>query len=191
MAQVVAVEAVSLDSLEPPALDPRNDISILPWTLPTLNIISPNTSVYPRESLENMRSGPSPAETEGTRSVDKLPEAYHRVKRADRSAQTGHSIQTARGVEFAVQTKINGDSAGTLTLLLVDTELGRPQYLADNISILLGDLIALFGPRMQPEVVGRFSSSSAAQQYVTLNDLRSQGIAVAFDDADRLLFKTK
>ncbi len=191
MAQVTAVEAVSLGRPEPPTPDLRNEISMARRTLPTLDTIEPDTPVYRRESPETIRSGPLPAETEDTRSVDKLPEAYRRVKSAGRSAQTGRSIQTARGVEFAVQTKINRDSAGTLTLLLVDTELGRPQYLADNISILLSDLITLFGPRMQPEVVNRFSSSSTAQQYVTLNDLRSQGIAVSFDDADRLVFKVK
>lgn len=118
-------------------------------------------------------------------------EAHDPPASAEQNVWSGQPVQTSRGVEFAVRTNINGVKAGSITLLLADTELNHPQYVADNISVRLGDIVGLLAPLMRPEVAAWLNSSAASQQHVTLNDLRSHGILVSFDDDDRLVFKTR
>lgn len=85
-------------------------------------------------------------------------------------------------VAFDVAAKVNGTAAGRVSLLIKDGE---------NISVRLADLLGILQPRIEPELYDRLAGAQAAQSYVTFNDLRAAGIAVRFDDRDRLLIGTR
>lgn len=85
-------------------------------------------------------------------------------------------------VAFDVAAKVNGAAAGRVSLLIQDGE---------NISVRLADLLAVLQARIEPELYDRLAGAPAAQSYVTFNDLRAAGIAVRFDDRDRLLIGTR
>ena len=190
--------SATVEVIAPEAANPRPAQSLAGHDDSELSVVRQsltNSSAIATDALSNSKEGrelaPSRPEAQGNPPVDERPNANSRSETRVGPALISPSIQTSQGVEFAVHTKINGAPGGTLALLLADTELGRPQYLANNISIRLGDIIELLGSRMQPEFARQAKSSTAAQQYVTLNDLRSQGIVVSFDDDDRLVFKVR
>jgi hypothetical protein len=87
-----------------------------------------------------------------------------------------------RSVALEVSARIDGVKAGRVTLLIRS---------GDDISIRLADLLAVAAPAMQTGIAERLGAAEAAQSYVTLNDLRAAGIAVRFDDDDRLLITTR
>jgi hypothetical protein len=97
--------------------------------------------------------------------------------------------QTAKGIEFSVPTHINGQTVGSLGLLIGGADEQHPQYASDEISVRLVDLLNLLSSRIRPELFNKLSSSRNAQVYVTLNELRSSGIAVSFADDDSLIIK--
>ena len=51
----------------------------------------------------------------------------------------------------------------------------------DVVSIYLGSFLSLFQSRMDPETFQRLSRSEAADQYVTLEALRSFGLDMQYD----------
>lgn len=85
-------------------------------------------------------------------------------------------------VAFDVVARVNGAAAGRVGLLIQDEE---------NISVRLADLLAVLRTRIEPRLYDRLSNAPAAQSYVTFNDLRTAGIAIRFDDRDRLLIGTQ
>lgn len=88
----------------------------------------------------------------------------------------------SRKVSFTVAVDVNGSPAGRLPLLIAD---------ADNISVRLADLLETVRPRMDAQLYDTLSSSRAADDYVTFNDLRAQGFSVRFDTDDRLLISLR
>jgi hypothetical protein len=87
-----------------------------------------------------------------------------------------------RSVALEVSARIDGVKAGRVALLIRS---------GDDISIRLADLLAVAAPGMETGLAERLGAAQAAQSYVTLNDLRAAGIAVRFDDDDRLLITTR
>ncbi|MBV1686510.1 hypothetical protein KRR38_02205 [Novosphingobium sp. G106] len=90
--------------------------------------------------------------------------------------------RTAQGLTFDVATTVNGTSVGKVSLLIRDGE---------NISIRLADLLAAVQPSLDPVLYQKLSASQAAQSYMTFNELREAGIAVRFNDNDRLILGIK
>ncbi|MBW8754263.1 MAG: hypothetical protein JF595_08925 [Sphingomonadales bacterium] len=90
----------------------------------------------------------------------------------------GRYRQTAQGLAFEVAATVNGTSAGPVSLLIRDGE---------NISIRLADLLAAVEPTIAAALYEKLSGSQAAQSYMTFNQLREAGIAVRFNDDDRLI----
>lgn len=88
--------------------------------------------------------------------------------------------RTGNGIEFNVPTKINGTMAGNVPLLIADKQ---------NISVKLGEILALIEPMMDKAEFAALSASSSANEFVTLNDLRAAGISVSFDKHDRLVLR--
>lgn len=86
-----------------------------------------------------------------------------------------------RSVALEVSARIDGVKAGRVALLIRD---------GDDICIRLADLLAVAAPAMESGLAERLNAAQAAQSYVTLNALRAAGIAVRFDDDDRLLIAT-
>ena len=86
--------------------------------------------------------------------------------------------RTGSGIEFEVAAKVNGTIAGKVPLLIADNQ---------NISVKLGGLLALIEPMMDKDEFASLSASQAANEFVTLNDLRAAGIDVSFDKHDRLV----
>lgn len=87
-----------------------------------------------------------------------------------------------RGVALEVSARIDGVKAGRVALLIRS---------GDDICVRLADLLAIAAPAMEPGLAERLSAAQAAQSYVTLNELRAAGIAVRFDDDDRLLISLR
>lgn len=100
----------------------------------------------------------------------------------DRPSASDEADQRIDSVSLTVATKLNGVTAGRVSLLIRDDE---------NISVRLADLLSVIEPAVEPDLYSRLSASRAAQGYVTLNDLRAAGIAVRFDDRDRLVIGTR
>lgn len=97
----------------------------------------------------------------------------------DTSLQSGiGQIQrTSLGLTFEVNARIDGASVGRVSLLIKDHS---------NISVRLGDLLSVLKARIDPALYERLSASDAANTYITFNELREEGIAVGFDQYDRL-----
>ncbi|MEJ5978411.1 hypothetical protein WG901_17290 [Novosphingobium sp. PS1R-30] len=100
----------------------------------------------------------------------------------DRPSASDEADKRIDSVSLTVATKLNGAAAGRVSLLIRDDE---------NISVRLSDLLAVIEPAVEPDLYARLSASQAAQGYVTLNTLRAAGIAVRFDDRDRLVIGTR
>jgi hypothetical protein len=128
------------------------------------------------------RPGDPPAPGAGQGLVRALPAALPATD------SIGAVRPSARGVEFAVATLVNGAQAGRLPLLIVKTD-GRRDRPSSEIYVRVADLLGLFSARMSPQLFADLSTARAAQAFVTLNELRAHGIAVSFDDHDRLVFK--
>lgn len=90
--------------------------------------------------------------------------------------------RTPQGLAFDVATTVNGSSVGKVSLLIRDGE---------NISIRLTDLLAAVQPSLDPALYQKLADSQAAQSYMTFNELREAGIAVRFNDNDRLILGIK
>lgn len=90
--------------------------------------------------------------------------------------------RTPQGLAFDVATTVNGASAGKVSLLIRDGE---------NISIRLADLLAAVQPSLDPALYQKLSGAQAAQSYMTFNELREAGIAVRFNDNDKLILGIK
>lgn len=125
--------------------------------------------VVSREIPRISRIEPSP--TPRTISREPMPDKA-------RSSGTSHYVRTSQGLTFEVSAQVNGTSIGRLPLLIADGE---------NISVRLADLLAAVAPMMPSHVHDRLSTSQAAQDYMTFNDLRAAGISVRFDSSDRLI----
>lgn len=104
------------------------------------------------------------------------------------SRSIGSPRETWSGIEFEVSTRVRGKPAGKLVMLIANARLDYPERTANELSVKLSDIIALLSSRMGSGEVTRLMSSTHAQQYITLNDLRSSGISVSFDDHDHLVF---
>lgn len=89
--------------------------------------------------------------------------------------------RSVASVSLQVSATVNGAAAGRVSLLINDDE---------NIQILLSDLLAILEPAIDPALYARLSGSEAAEGYMTLNELRAEGIRVRFDDRDRLVLTT-
>ncbi|MCW1430093.1 hypothetical protein [Novosphingobium sp. JCM 18896] len=100
----------------------------------------------------------------------------------DRPSASDDADKRIDSVSLTVATKLNGVTAGRVSLLIRDDE---------NISVRLTDLLAVIESSVDPELYTRLGTSQAAQGYVTLNALRAAGIAIRFDDRDRLVIGTK
>jgi hypothetical protein len=88
----------------------------------------------------------------------------------------------AEPVAFTVAARLNGAELGPLPLLIRDDR---------NISIRLADLLPMLRPAIAPERLAALDGRLAGQTYATFNDLRAAGIAVRFDDRDRLLLAAR
>jgi hypothetical protein len=112
-----------------------------------------------------------------------------RAKTKASSQSISQFKQTGSGIEFEVGARVNDLAAGRLPLLIAGADAKRPDRISHEISVRVIDIINLLGSKMEPELLAKLSSSSAAAQYVTLNELRSSGITVSFDKRDRLLLR--
>lgn len=108
--------------------------------------------------------------------------AIEPVAADDRPSASDDADKRIDSVSLTVATKLNGAAAGRVSLLIRDDE---------NISVRLADLLAVIEPAVEPDLYSRLSASQAAQGYVTLNALRAAGIAIRFDDSDRLVIGTR
>ncbi len=90
--------------------------------------------------------------------------------------------RTPRGLTFAVTARLNGADVGAVSLLIRD---------GANISVRLADLLGALRPAIEPALYERLSTSQAADDYMTFNELRAAGISVRFDDGDELLLGSK
>lgn len=98
-----------------------------------------------------------------------------------RSQVSGVSL-TERGIEFATAAFVNGNSAGNVKLLIAD---------GANISVRLGDILALVAPLVEKTRYEALRTSRSANQYVTLTTLRTAGIAARLDAHDQLILGGK
>lgn len=97
-------------------------------------------------------------------------------------SQTRSLSLTARGIEFDTAALVNGNRAGTVPLLIADH---------DNISVRLGDVLALLEPLMERSHYDALRRSEGAGEYVTLRKLRESGIAARMDAQDQLVLGSK
>lgn len=88
---------------------------------------------------------------------------------------------TEQGIAFTVPVQLNRSPAGNIALLIND---------GHNISVRLADILTVLKLAMAQDRFETLSASAAAQEYVTLNDLRAAGIAVTFASDDRLMLGT-
>ena len=134
-----------------------------------LEALQPAAAPAPARSL--IEAGrPHKAQPAGMSSIRMQDEGISRYRR------------TSQGLAFDVATSINGASVGKVSLLIRDDE---------NISIRLADLLAAVQPGIAPALYQKLSASQAAQSHVTFNELREAGIAVRFNDDDRLILGIK
>ena len=100
----------------------------------------------------------------------------------DRPSASDEADQRIDSVSLTVATRLNGAAGGRVSLLIRDDE---------NISVRLSDLLAVIQTEVDPDLYARLGTSQGTQGYVTLNALRAAGIAVRFDDHDRLVIGTR
>jgi hypothetical protein len=155
--------------------------------------IAEDLTAVPRDSVEApgetlLTSGPSPMPAKAMPSTPSSPPAPSAHSAAQSQSITG-ARQTSQGIEFQVATRINGKDAGFLPLVVRGADANHPNEVAENISMRLSDLIGILGARMDKNQFAKLASSPHAQEYVTLNDLRSAGISANFDDGDRLILR--
>ncbi|RYE70511.1 MAG: hypothetical protein EOP17_00450 [Rhizobiaceae bacterium] len=96
---------------------------------------------------------------------------------AERQSRASNLNVTNRGIEFETQAFVNGTLAGSVPLLIAD---GR------NISVRLGDVLALLRPLMDKGGYDTLRAAKRANEYVTLETLRASGIAARMDVQDQL-----
>jgi hypothetical protein len=148
----------------------NGDDDVAPTSTERLDALQPDRTPAPSRSLvesaaprETKPVGMSPIRMQDDDGVSR----YHR---------------TAQGLAFDVATTVNGASVGKVSLLIRDGE---------NISIRLADLLSAVQPAIDPVLYQKLSASQSAQSYMTFNELREAGIAVRFNDNDRLILGIK
>ena len=107
------------------------------------------------------------------------------------SATSAQMRRIADGVELDVKTAINGKSAGSITLTILSPNEANDEYVSNEIYLKVSDLVNLLSDRMSPELLKEISASPHVADFITLNDLRAQGISASFDHHDRLVLKAK
>lgn len=136
------------------------------------------------EFASNALQGDDPAPLSGRRQPifhdELLDESARLARPAREEAPEGisHYSQTRQGIAFTVPIQVNRAPAGDISLLIEDGK---------NISVRLTDILSALKPVMAAERWETLSNSQAAQEYVTLNDLRAAGIDVRFAPDDRLI----
>ncbi len=132
----------------------------------------------------------STIQKKGTRAAYSLPSKSQKMTTAVSAVQQSISrpMQTWNGIEFSVATRVHGKSAGTLNMLIANARVDYPEHIGTDISVKLSDVLSLLSSKFKPDSLQRLSNSSAAQNYVTLNELRLRGIPVSFSDDDVLVF---
>ena len=79
---------------------------------------------------------------------------------------------TGRGIEFALPVVMEGRAPAWVPLL-IDAE--------QNVCVRIADLLALIQPMLPPETFSRLSAAKGAQEFVSLRELRLQGIDFRYD----------
>jgi hypothetical protein len=147
----------------------NGDDDVAPTSTERLDALQPERTPAPSRSL--VEAAPREAKPVGMSPIrmqdDDGVSRYHR---------------TAQGLAFDVATTVNGASVGKVSLLIRDGE---------NISIRLADLLSAVQPAIDPVLYQKLSASQSAQSYMTFNELREAGIAVRFNDNDRLILGIK
>jgi hypothetical protein len=153
----------------------NGDDAAAPSRTERLDALQPDSSASPALSMAPARSL-AEAAPNAVRPVGMSP-----IRMQDDDGVSRYH-RTAQGLAFDVATTVNGASVGKVSLLIRDGE---------NISIRLADLLAAVQPAIDPGLYQKLSASQAAQSYMTFNELREAGIAVRFNDNDKLILGIK
>jgi hypothetical protein len=125
----------------------------------------------------NTTASPPPALRKGRaalRSPARLARAQHGAL-AGASAQPRAKYQMVGGaIEFRLPVQVNGEQLGNVTL----------HVMADQkISLQLKELVTLFAPHLDPQMLQALSGTETAEEFVTFDRLRAAGIDIRYDAA--------
>ena len=108
------------------------------------------------------------------RSPARLARAQHGAL-AGASAQPRAQYQMVGGaIEFQLPVQVNGEQLGKVTLHVMSDQ---------KISLQLKELVSLFAPHLDPQLLQALSKTETAEEFVTFDRLRAAGIDIRYDAA--------
>lgn len=125
----------------------------------------------------NTTASPPPALRKGRaalRSPARLARAQHGAL-AGASAQPRAKYRMVGGaIEFKLPVQVNGEQLGNVTLHVMPDQ---------KISLQLKELVTLFAPHLDSQILQALSGTATAEEFVTFDRLRAAGIDIRYDAA--------
>ena len=86
----------------------------------------------------------------------------------------GKYRMAGNAIEFQLPVEVNGEQLGNVTLHVLPDQ---------QIALQLNELVALFAPQLDPQLLQALSGTQAAEEYVSFGRLRGAGIDIRYDGA--------
>ena len=108
------------------------------------------------------------------RSPARLARAQHGTLAAAPSQPRAKYQMVGGAIEFQLPVQVNGEQLGKVTLHVMPDQ---------KISLQLKELVTLFAPHLDPQLLQALSGTETAEEFVTFDRLRAAGIDIRYDAA--------